>query len=529
MDSRPRDWMQVRVDGAVTANITERLREAHEARGEISRAEVSAIARAAALPVAAVAGAASFYADFAAGQGDRECAGTGCFVARGGVGAPPRARTVYCLGCCYAAPAALRDGLAVTVPAGTPVPAIPYHCASAEPIALAGLCGGAEPWRAWTEVLDRRSWPELTAEVDRAGLRGRGGAEYPAAAKWRSAQRNPGPRYVVANGDEGDPGSFCDRLLMEGDPHRVLEGLALCASAVGASQGRVLVRSEYPRAAEVLRDAVETARAAGHLGENVHGSGLDFDIVVQQGAGSYVAGEETALLRSLQGLRGSVQARPPYPTERGYRGLPTVVQNVETLAALPWIALHGGAAYARFGRPHETGTKLVSLNSEFERPGVYEVEYGVPLRWITEELGGGLRGGRRLRALQIGGPLGGFLAVDELETGLATADLAALGVALGHAGLVAIPEDIAPGELLRELWRFAARESCGACAPCRVGTRRGLELCDTSRSASSDGDSELDRLLDIMHTASMCAFGVGVADSVRSLLRVYPGSEAARR
>ncbi|WP_218003462.1 NADH-ubiquinone oxidoreductase-F iron-sulfur binding region domain-containing protein [Nocardia concava] len=506
-------------------NATDRLREAHEAHGEVRRADMEAVARGSGLPAAAVAGAASFYADFGEGRGDRNCAGTGCFVARGGVLEAAGERTVYCLGCCYAAPAALIGGIAVTGPDSVPPPPIPYACAVSDPIVLAGLCHAAEPWQSWSTVLAWRLWPGLTAEVARSGLRGRGGAEYPVAAKWHAVTRNPGPRYVIANGDEGDPGSFCDRLLMEYDPHRVLEGLALCGCAVGATEGRVLVRSEYPGALAALRAAVDSARAAGHLGENVHGSGLDFDVVIQEGAGSYVAGEETALLRSLEGLRGTVQARPPYPTDYGYRGRPTVVQNIETLAAIPWIARHGGEAYARLGRRVETGTKLVSLNSVFERPGVYEVEFGTPLRRIVEDLGGGLRDGQRLGALQIGGPLGGFLGPDDLDIGFATADLAEHGVSLGHGGLVAIPDSVPPVQLLRHLWRFAARESCGSCAPCRVGSRRGLEISESVQALPAADETDLSRLLDIMRVGSMCAFGSGVADAVRSLLKVYDTSK----
>jgi NADH-quinone oxidoreductase subunit F len=382
-------------------------------------------------------------------------------------------------------------------------------------------------------------------EVRKSGLRGRGGAAFPVAAKWMAAAREPAPRCLVVNGDEGDPGSYCDRLLMEHDPHRILEGMALTAAAIGASHGIVLVRSEYPAALKRMRAAVAEARADGHLGQGLHGSSVDFDVEVVEGAGSYVAGEETALLRALEGLRGEVRARPPFPTTRGYLGRPTVVNNVETIAAVPWIVRHGGAAYASIGASDEPGTKLVCLSALFRRPGVYEVELGVSLRHVVEDLGGGLRAPHVLRALQIGGPLGGFLSPDHLDLPLLSTSLAGVGAALGHGSLVAIPASMPPLAIVRHLWAFGAAESCGACGPCRVGTRRGLELAEstehgrqaperartattenaigTSSPAVGPSHSLLGQrsLADVMSASSMCAFGRGVADAIRSLLAVY--------
>ncbi|WP_081878078.1 NADH-ubiquinone oxidoreductase-F iron-sulfur binding region domain-containing protein [Nocardia brasiliensis] len=528
MDGRPRDRIAGRANRfAGAASAVDRLRAALDDHGVIGREDIRAVAARTHLPIAAVAGSSSFYADFALAQRKsrhvRICRGTACFVACAGV--DPRADTdadtsvqsVHCLGFCFAAPALLDNGLPRTGPDQQPGPPIPYACAAPRSVVLAGLCGDESAWQVWPEMLASGLRDRVMGEVAGSGLRGRGGAEFPAAEKWRAAQCRPRPRQVIANGDEGDPGSFCDRLLLECDPHRVLEGLALCGYAVGADQGTVLVRSEYPAALAAMRRAVEQARAAGHLGSNVHGSGLAFDVAVSEGAGSYTAGEETGLLRALTGLRGSVQARPPYPTDCGFAGRPTVVHNVETLAAIPWIVRHGGAAYARLGRSSETGTKLVSLSAGFAEPGVYEVEFGTPLREIVERLGGGARAGRLLRAVQVGGPLGGFLGSGDLDIGLADTDLAARGISLGHGGIVAIDDRVSGGALLRQLWQFAAAESCGACAPCRVGTRRGLEM---SMRAAPIGP-ELPRLLDIMRTGSLCAFGTGVAAAVHSLVRVY--------
>ena len=434
-----------------------------------------------------------------------------------------------CVGYCYASPAALdgdRPRAGADLPdqlraaaVRDPAP-IPVCSDMVDPVLLARLVAGEEPWGTWPEVVAGARPEDVRAEVDRAGLRGRGGAGFPTARKWALAAAAPGPACVVANGDEGDPGSFVDRLLMERDPERILEGLALAAFACGAEQAYVYVRSEYPAARDRLRTAIAQAQRAGHLGDDVHGSGRRLRVEVVEGAGSYVAGEETALLHSMEGLRAAVSARPPYPTESGLHGHPTVVNNVETLAAVPWIMRRGGAAYAARGAPGETGTKLASLSSLFRRPGAYEVELGTPLRRLVEDLGGGLRDGHELRAVQIGGPLGGFLSPGDLDLPLLDSALTAAGAALGHGSVVALDTRISGPELLRHVWEFVARESCGTCAPCRIGSQRGLELAERVEA----GDPVLatqDRLLDVLGAGGLCAFGRSVPASVRSLLRVY--------
>jgi NADH-quinone oxidoreductase subunit F len=324
---------------------------------------------------------------------------------------------------------------------------------------------------------------------------------------------------VVANGDEGDPGSYADRLLMEQDPHRVLEGLALACFAVRAATGIVFVRSEYPHAAARLRDALGEAYTAGHLGPDAAGSGFGLDIHVAEGAGSYVSGEETALLNGLEGLRGVVRPRPPFPTEHGLHGRPTVVNNVETLSAVPWIVQNGGPAYAALGTPDEAGTVLACLSERFLRPGAYEVEIGTPVRRIVEDLGGGLRGGATLRAVQIGGPLGGFLGPGDLDVPLSEAALAGHGAALGHAGIIAFDDSLSGGQVLRNLWDFAEAESCGQCSPCRVGTWRGRALSE--RPDDPGIGLERGEVLRTMAAGSLCTFGRRVPAAVRSLARVY--------
>src|SRR6266545_1329212 len=537
-------------------SMLDRLRYVQMDRGRIEGEDLQRVAGEFGWPVAAVAGTASFYADFAGRRGRRHvqvCEGTSCFVTtlgghvsrleqvlavRAGQCAADGSvslQSVRCLGYCYASPAALDGqrpgvgehlgGLLGGLLGGSPAtgaPAVPY-ASRGRPVVLAGLTGDEGPWQVWPRTVATGTSASVLAEVAAAGLRGRGGAQYPVAAKWASAARGPAPRYVVANGDEGDPGSFCDRLLLESDPHRVLEGLALAGFATGARHGLVLVRSEYPAAAIRMRSAVVEARAGGHLGRSVHGSDFDFDVEIMEGGGSYVAGEETALLHTLQGLRGDARSRPPYPTSRGFLGRPTTVNNVETLATLPWVVRHGGAAYARLGHPDEPGTKLVCLNQAFRRPGVYEVEFGVPLRHLVDDLGGGLRGPHTLRAVQIGGPLGGVLTPDCLDLPLLARALVDAGVALGHGSLVAIDSTVPAAALLRHVWAFGAAESCGACTPCRVGTRRGLELAEQAGEPSQAAAALAAQqpLLDVMAVASLCGFGRGVAGAVRSLVRAY--------
>ncbi|MEU9125006.1 NAD(P)H-dependent oxidoreductase subunit E [Streptomyces sp. NPDC048506] len=498
------------------------------------------------LPGAAALGPASYYADLAAPHRDRHirvCTATACFAAQAGrhladvedeLGvitntASPEGdvavQAVRCLGYCYAGPAALDGDTPCTGPtlagqlAGREplwAPEIPAADDTGDPVLLGGVISGEPTWQVWPRTVTARTPDEVQREVAASGLRGRGGAGFRVAAKWATAKRAP-DTVVVANGDEGDPGSYADRLLMEADPARVLEGLALACFACGARQGVVLVRSEYPRALARLREAVDQAYADGHLGPSVQGTTTSLDIQVVEGAGSYVAGEETALIAGLEGSRGCARPRPPYPTERGLWDAPTVVNNVETLAAVPWIVSRGGEAYARRGRRGETGTKLVCLSERFARPGCYEVELGTSVQRIVAELGGGLKDGAELVALQVGGPLGGFLAADALDVPLSESGLSARGAALGHAGLVAFDQHVTPEEVLQHIWQFAAAESCGACSPCRVGSRRGLDMASTGTPPGQ----EWQRLSRVLAEASLCAFGRRIPPAVHSLARAY--------
>ena len=371
---------------------------------------------------------------------------------------------------------------------------------------------------------------QVLAEVDASQLRGRGGAGFATSSKWRFAAANAKTAdacYVVCNADEGDPGSYIDKYLMEKDPFAIIEGLTICGWAVGATRGFIYIRSEYPQSAPAMKRAVEAARAAGLLGKNVLGSGYAFDIDVVEGAGSYVCGEETALLRSLEGLRGMVTARPPYPADKGLFEKPTVVNNVETLANLGWIMRDGGAAYAAIGVGKSRGTKAVSLNERFVKPGMYEVPLGTTLAHVCSALGGGLKGKRPIKAVQVGGPLGGVLPGTMLDVPLGFEELDAVGALLGHGGIVAWDDAVDARDIAIHLFEFCDAESCGKCFPCRIGGRRGIEISkrlkETRSKAEVDADiALLGELCETLKLGSLCAHGGAIPDPIRSLVKHFP-------
>lgn len=489
-----------------------RLAEAVRAHGPPDPARVQALAEATGLPAAAVRGALTFYADLHAEPGEPlSCAGTACALADGPAG---EGRSVYCLGYCDRGPARLLPDETVVVEAGARAPSLPDLRVLAEPAIvtrrvrhgeLADLAAAraAGAWRALERALAGPPAAVLAA-VEQSGERGRGGAAFPTGAKWRRCAESPAEaRYVVANGDEGDPGAFVDRVLMEADPHGVLEGMALCAYAIGAQEGVVFVRSEYPRAARRLEHAVAEARAAGLLGGAVAGNGFAFDVRVFRARGSYVCGEETALLQAIEGQRGEVRVRPPYPAEAGLYGRPTVVNNVETLGNVPFIVEHGPAAFRARGTAGCPGTKALCLSRGFARPGLVEVPFGVSLRDVVE-VGGGGAGGRRIEALLVGGPMGSVVGPEDWDVPVCYDAMHARGIDLGHGGLVPILEGADLRGLLRHLLSFMADESCGRCVPCRLGSRRAR---DHVASGGDPGDARFTRTLAVMEQASLCAFG----------------------
>ncbi len=355
----------------------------------------------------------------------------------------------------------------------------------------------------------------LTLELEHSGLSGRGGAGFPFATKLKACAQTPADkRYIVCNGDEGDPGAFSDRYLLEQQPHRVLGGMLAAGLSCGAGHGFLYIRAEYPEALERIEQALEQYRHTAIYAEH----GFEFHCV--QGAGSYVCGEETALLNSIEGLRPEVRVRPPYPAQEGLFGKPTLLSNVETFAAIPWIMEHGGAAFAAVGTERSSGTKLVSLDHSFVHPGVYEVDMGLPLDQLIYRLAGGFR--HKVKALQVGGPLGGVLPM-HMSAGL-TLDFesfAEAGFLLGHAGIIAIPKTFPMLDFLRHLFAYMADESCGKCIPCRMGTHKGAEMLQrTTPEQQLDGDS-FNQLLETLELGSLCALGGGLPLPTRNILEHF--------
>lgn len=421
------------------------------------------------------------------------------------------------------------------VPTGTarsPVPSVPTGTNVTPPILLAPL---PPPEDYYATLLDHLRDPaQALIEITHSGLRGRGGAGYPFHLKLKAAREAQGERkYVVCNADEGDPGAFSDKWLLEERPHAVLGGMLAVARIIGATAGVLYIRAEYPEAIRAIQAAIARFEAltlsvpsGGSNGGNASGTAPPFRFHVVAGAGAYVCGEETALLNSIEGLRPEVRTRPPYPTHYGLFGQPTLLSNVETLANLPSILTAGGQAYAARGTADCTGTKLVSLDGGFRRPGVYEIEMGTPLREILDDLGGGTR--YPVKAYQIGGPLGGLVPASKVaDLTLDFASFAHHGFLLGHAGIVAIPAHFPMADLLAHLFAFAARESCGKCFPCRIGTRRGQELLEGALHQGRKIDPAL--LADLLATledGSLCALGGGLPLPVRNAL-TYFGDELA--
>jgi NADH:ubiquinone oxidoreductase subunit F (NADH-binding) len=354
----------------------------------------------------------------------------------------------------------------------------------------------------------------LLAAVEASGEQGRGGAGFPTGTKWRaaaSASARSATRYVVANGDEGDPGSFIDRVLLEDDPHAILEGLLLCGYAVGASEAIVFIRAEYPLAQARVTQSIVEARAAGLLGASVLGHRFGFDVRVVAGQGSYVCGEETALLNAIEGRRGEVRVRPPYPVAAGLNGQPTVVNNIETLVNIPWIMREGPQAYRELGTRGSPGTKAFCLSRGFGRPGIVEAEFGLTLRELIDRHAGGSV--EPLAAALLGGPMGSLLTPGEWDVALDYPALRERGVRLGHGGIVAIPRTAHLRDLILSAAEFMAAESCGKCVPCGTGSRRVLDLARRLRRLPGPDarlSAELTELLKLIETTSLCGFGQGV-------------------
>jgi len=377
-----------------------------------------------------------------------------------------------------------------------------------------------------------RSGAEVVQAVIDSGLRGRGGAAFPTGVKWKTVlDQAADTKYVVCNADEGDSGTFSDRMLMEGDPLTLIEGMTIAGLAVGATRGYIYVRCEYPQAIRSLREAIETARARGFLGHDVCGSGKAFEIEVRVGAGAYICGEETSMLESIEGRRAEVRYRPPLPAVQGLFGRPTVINNVITFASVPIVLARGASYYRDYGVGRSRGTLPIQLAGNLKHGGLVEKAFGVTLRELLYDYGGGSASGRPIRAVQVGGPLGAYLPESQFDTPLDYEAFTAIGALVGHGGIVAFDDTVDMARMARYAMEFCAIESCGKCTPCRIGSTRGVEVIDRILRGEDRGANlaQLERLCDTMQHGSLCGLGGMTPFPVMSALRHFPGDFARAR
>jgi NADH:ubiquinone oxidoreductase subunit F (NADH-binding)/(2Fe-2S) ferredoxin len=374
------------------------------------------------------------------------------------------------------------------------------------------------------KVLSEMTPEQVIEEVSASGLRGRGGAGFPAAKKWQLARNTQDyPKYLICNADEGDPGAFMNRRVLEGDPHSVIEGMVIAAYAIGASRGYIYCRAEYPLAVKTLKTAIQQARSFGLLGENILDSGFSFDLEVRMGAGAFVCGEETALIASIEGKRGEPRTRPPFPAAKGLWGKPTNNNNVETYANVPQIILNGAAWFASMGTEKSKGTKTFAIAGDVKNTGLVEVPLGITLREIIYEVGGGIKDNKAFKAAQIGGPMGGCLPEKYLDLKVDYESLISVGAMMGSGGLIVMDEDTCMVDIARYFMDFTQDESCGKCTPCRIGTRRLLELLERiCEGNGQDGDIErLEKLCHEINKNSLCGLGQGAPNPVISTLQHF--------
>ena len=379
-------------------------------------------------------------------------------------------------------------------------------------------------YAALARVLGEMEPEDVIRELTVSGLRGRGGGGFPVGRKWSMLAAAPGPeKYVICNGDEGDPGAFMDRSVLESDPHRVLEGMLIAGYATGAHKGVLYVRAEYPLAIKRLQMAIDQARSHGLLGERVLGTDFGFDVEIRVGAGAFVCGEETALIASVEGRRGMPRPRPPFPTQAGLYGKPTMINNVETYANVAPIIRNGGEWFAKIGSPKSPGTKVFALAGKLVNTGLVEVPMGMTLRQIVFDIAGGVPGGRAFKAAQTGGPSGGCIPAAHLDTPLDFDTLQAIGSIMGSGGLIVMDDSSCMVDVARFFMEFCVDESCGKCPPCRIGTRQMYHMLEriTDGQADEDDLTRLEELATVVHTASLCGLGMTAPNPVRSTLRHF--------
>ena len=374
------------------------------------------------------------------------------------------------------------------------------------------------------KVLTEMTPEDVIKVVSDSGLRGRGGGGFPTGRKWALCAPNKAPqKYVVCNADEGDPGAFMDRSILEGDPHSLIEAMIICGYAVGATQGYVYVRAEYPIAVDRLRNAINQAREYGLLGKNIFGSGFDFELDIRLGAGAFVCGEETALMTSIEGNRGEPRPRPPYPAVKGLYNSPTVENNVETFANIPQIILNGVEWFTSMGTERSKGTKVFALGGKIEHTGLVEIPMGTTLREIIYDIGGGIPNGKKFKAAQTGGPSGGCIPAELIDTEVDYDNLVAIGCMMGSGGLIVMDEDTCMVDMAKFFLEFTVDESCGKCTPCRVGTKRLLELLDkiTDGKGTLEDIDRLEELCNYIKANSLCGLGQTAPNPVLATLKFF--------
>ena len=379
-------------------------------------------------------------------------------------------------------------------------------------------------YEALAKVLKEMSPDEVVGEIKTSGLRGRGGAGFPTGVKWELAKKQPGNvKYVIVNADEGDPGAFMDRSILEGDPHAVLEGLTIAAYSIGASEGYIYARAEYPLAVKRLRIAIADSEERGFLGDDILGSGFDFSVQIKEGAGAFVCGEETALIASIEGQRGMPRLRPPYPAAKGLWGKPTNNNNVETYANVPWIIRNGGEAYAKMGTETSKGTKVFALAGKIARGGLVEVPMGISLREVIYDVGGGVPGGHSFKAVQMGGPSGGCIPKEHIDIQVDYESVTKTGAIMGSGGMVVMDDTTCMVDIARFFLNFTQDESCGKCTFCRVGTKRMLEILERICAGEGrEGDIELlEELGEKIVNSSLCGLGQSAPNPVLTTIRYF--------
>lgn len=379
-------------------------------------------------------------------------------------------------------------------------------------------------YKAIEKVLSSMTPDEVIEEIKISGLRGRGGAGFPTWFKWNAAKQNSGDqKYLVCNADEGDPGAFMDRSVLEGDPHSLLEGMIIGGYAMGATQGVIYCRAEYPLAIKRLEIAMAQARERGFLGKNIFGSGFDFDIYIKAGAGAFVCGEETALIASLEGERGMPRLKPPFPAAKGFWQKPTDINNVETLANVPWIIYNGGRAFGAMGTEKSKGTKVFALAGKIKKGGLVEVPMGLTLKEVIFGIGGGIKNDRKFKAVQMGGPSGGCIPAELIDTPVTYEDINKTGAIVGSGGMIVMDEDTCMVDMARYFLNFTRDESCGKCNYCRIGTKRMLEILERiTEGKGKDGDIELlEELAVKIKDGSMCGLGQTAPNPVLTTLKYF--------